>query len=148
MEVHLLIPVAGLLMLIIIRCSIKTGCYCRFGETVKPFLLKKGTGVANGLGNDIALVFVIKIHQGGLVAAYLAANAPLVSAPPTRIRYVSPTIERILPPSAPMVIGLFLVFSILVLLGVMQSSGYPVVKNVPIGLFTSPIGLVCHRIAM
>jgi hypothetical protein len=42
MEIHLLIPVAGLLMLIIIRCSIKTGCYCRFGETVKPFFWEPG----------------------------------------------------------------------------------------------------------
>jgi len=31
----LLSPVAGLLMLFISRCSIKTGCYRRFGETLK-----------------------------------------------------------------------------------------------------------------
>jgi hypothetical protein len=33
----LLSPVAGLLILFISRCSIKTGWYCRFGETIKPF---------------------------------------------------------------------------------------------------------------
>jgi len=37
MEIHLLMPVAGLLMPIVIRWPIKTGCYCRFGETVKRF---------------------------------------------------------------------------------------------------------------
>jgi hypothetical protein len=38
----LLSPVAGLLMLFISRCSIKTGCYCRFGETVKLFFWEPG----------------------------------------------------------------------------------------------------------
>ena len=38
----LLSQVAGLLMLFISRCSIKTGCYCGFGETVKPFFWEPG----------------------------------------------------------------------------------------------------------
>jgi len=38
----LLSPVAGLFMLFINRCLIKTGCYCRFGEAVKPFFWEPG----------------------------------------------------------------------------------------------------------
>jgi hypothetical protein len=50
----LLSPFAGLLLLFISRCSIKTGFYCRLGEAVKPFFwelpagptpLKRGAGL-------------------------------------------------------------------------------------------------------
>ena len=62
MEIHLLIPVASLLMLIIIRCSIKTGCYCRFGETVKPFSWQPGKGAE--------VQKQIKIRSEGALAHY------------------------------------------------------------------------------
>jgi hypothetical protein len=53
MEIHLLIPIAGLLMLFISRCSIKTGCYCRFGETFKPFFLESGKMLDQRMMNAI-----------------------------------------------------------------------------------------------
>jgi hypothetical protein len=44
---------AGLLMLFINRCSIKTGGYCRLGETVKPFLLEPGKVLDHGIADAI-----------------------------------------------------------------------------------------------
>jgi len=49
----LLSPVAGLLVLFISRCSIKTGCYRRFGETVKPFFWEPGKVLDQRMMNAI-----------------------------------------------------------------------------------------------
>jgi hypothetical protein len=53
----LLSPVAGLLMLFISRCSIKTGWYRRFGETVKPFFWESGKVLDQGMMDAIKAVY-------------------------------------------------------------------------------------------